>query len=178
MKTLKMILALTLLLSVSSMAMTSKVKEPTKIVYEVLEGTTVGQVSKTGVAVDIAYKTQHVDVGESSDVNITISTTLSEGMLKVNLRGLEDDITGVDTSNHEFTLSKNKNSFPINLQLSSSTEGIHYLNVSVTVEGQGTRVLAVPLNVGTVSKSMKNQMNTTNSEGKVISISSAEEEIK
>ena len=178
MKTLKIILASTLLLSASSMAMTSKVKESTKIVYEVLEGTTVGQVSKTGVAVDIAYKAQHLNVGELSDVNITISTTLSEGTLKVNLRGLEDNIVGIDKSDIEFKLSENNNSFPINLQLSSSIEGIHYLNVSVTVEGQGTRVLAVPLNVGTVSKIMKNKMNTTNSEGKVISISSAEEEIK
>jgi hypothetical protein len=138
----------------------------------------VNQVSKTGVAVDIAYKAQHVNVGELSDVNITVSTTLSKGILKVNLRGLDDDIVGIDTSNMEFELSKMKNSFPINLQLSSSTEGIHYLNVSVTVEGQGSRVLAIPLNVGIISNKIGNQANEKNSNGKVISISRAEEEIK
>jgi len=178
MKKLKLILASTLLLSVDAMAMTSKVDEPTKTVYKVVEGTTVNQVAKTGIPVDISYKAQHVNVGEVSDVTVTITTSLSSGTLQVNLRGLEDDIIGIDRSDVEFKLSSDRHSFPINLQLSSSTDGIHYLNVTATVVGQGSRVLAVPLNVGEISSKIENQSNEKSADGSVISVSSADEEIK
>jgi len=178
MRKLKNIVASTLLVSVSLMAMTAKVTPPTKTVHSLLKGTTLNQISKTGVALNISYTTQHVNVGELSDVNLTITTPLTEGKLKVNLRGLNDAIVGINRSDIAFTLGQNKQSFPIHLQLSSATEGLHYLNVSATVEGQGTRVLAVPLKVGLVTNVMKNKINTVSSDGKVISVSSAQEEIK
>ena len=178
MKTLKIILVSTLLMSVSSMAMTSKVKEPTKKVYEVLEGSTVNQISKTGLSVDLSYKSEHVDVGEISDINITLITGLSTGILKVNIRALDSDLDGLEEQDLEFNLSKEKKSFPINLQLSSSTEGIHYINITLSVEGQGSRVLAVPVNIGTINTKIETKAVNTNSKGVTISISPAEEVIE
>ena len=178
MKTLKIIVASTLLMSVSSMALTSKVKEQDKKIYTVLEGTTVNQVAKSGLSVELSYKTQHVDVGEKSDVNVTITTGLSKGIMKVNIRPLDNDLDGFTEQNLEFDLAQGEGSFPINLEVSSSVDGIHYLNFTISVEGEGARVLAVPVNVGTISNKINNKAVETTDKGVAISVSSAEEEIK
>jgi len=178
MKTLKIILASTLLMSVSAMAMTSKVKEPSKKVYSVLEGTTVNQIAKPGIAVDLSYKSEHVAVGETSDINITLHTGIKEGILKVNIKALEDDLSGMEEQNLEFDLTKGENSFPINLQASSSLDGIHYINFTLLIEGKGSRVLAVPVNVGNITSKIENKATKTTSKGVSISVSSADEEIK
>jgi len=178
MKTLKIIVASTLLMSVSAMALTSKVKEGNKKVYTVLEGTTVNQVSKSGLPVELSYKTQHVDIGENSNVNVTITTGLSKGIMKVNIRPLDSDLDGFKEQNLQFNLAQGEKSFPINFEVSSLVEGIHYLNFTISVEGEGSRVLAIPVNVGTISKKMDNKAVETNNKGVAISISSAQEEIK
>jgi len=179
MKTLKIILALTLLLSVSTMALTLKVKEPNKKLYTVLEGTTVGQISKTGLAVDIAYKSTYVDVGEISDVNITLNTGLNKGVLNVNIRALDNDLDGLEEQDLNFNITEESKSFSINLQVSSSLDGIHYINVTLSVEGEGSRVLAVPVNVGEVSTKIENNTVTKASgNNQLLSISEAEEEIQ
>ena len=178
MKTLKIIVASTLLMSLPAMAMTSKVKEPSKKIYEVIEGTTVNQVSKSGLAVDLAYKTQHVDVGEPSDVNVTLTTGLSKGIMKVNIRPLDKEIDGLEEKNLEFDLSSGEKSFPIEFEVSFTSEGIHYINFTMSVEGEGAKVLAVPVNVGVISNKINAKAVETTSKGVAISISSAEEEIK
>jgi hypothetical protein len=178
MKTLKILLASTLLLSVPAMALTSKVKEPTKKVYSVLEGTTVNQVAKPGLAVDLSYTSQHVEVGELSDINVTLLTSLSKGILKVKIKALDTEVDGVAEQNLEFDLSQGDKSFPIHLQLSSESSGIHYINFTLSVDGEGSRVLVVPFNVGTISSKVENKAPKTTNDGTVISVSSAEEEIK
>ena len=178
MKTLKIIVASTLLMSVSAMALTSKIKEQDKKVYKVLEGTTVNQVSKPGLAVELSYKTQHVDVGEKSDVNVTITTALSKGIMKVNISPLDNDLDGVKEQNLQFDLTKGEKSFPVNLEASSLVDGIHYLNFTISVDGEGSRVLAIPVNVGTISNKINNKAVETTDKGVAISVSSAEEEIK
>jgi len=90
MKTLKIILAATFLLSSSAMAMTAKASEDNKKIYEVLEGDSSKIIGKPGLAVELKYKTQHVDVGVLSDVNMSIRTVLKTGMLKVKMKTLED----------------------------------------------------------------------------------------
>jgi len=178
MKTLKIILASTLLMSVSAMGMTSKVKEPSKKVYSVLEGTTVNQITKSGLAVDLSYKSEHVEVGEISNINITLHTEIKEGVLKVNIRALENDLSGIEEQNLEFDLSKDEKEIPIKLQASSSLDGIHYINFTLSIEGKGVRVLAVPVNVGNITSKIENKATETTSKGVSISVSSADEVIK
>jgi len=158
--------------------MTNKVNDENKVVYEVLEGDTSKIELKPGLAVDVKYKSEHVDVGMSADVNITISTKLNKGILKVNLRALKENTINVKQKDLEFTLTQGENSFPINLQLSSEDNGIHYINLTMSVEGQGSRVVTVPVNVGTVSKKLDNKKIERTSTGTSISVSSAQEEIK
>ena len=178
MKILRTLLIAILLTNVGAMAMTAKIKDDNKIVYEVLEGDTRNVHGKPGLSVDLKYKSEHVDIGVSSDVNIIISTGLSEGVLKVNLRSLKENTINLGEKDLEFKLTKDENSFPINLQVSSEINGIHYINLTMSVEGQGSRVIAVPVNVGTISKKLDSKVVERTDRGVAISVSSAQEEIK
>jgi len=177
MKTVKILLAM-LLTNIGAMAMTNKVNDENKVVYEVLEGDSKEVHGKPGLAVDVKYKSEHVDVGVNANINITITTGLSKGTLKVNLRALKENTTNLSEKDLEFTLTSGENSFPINFELSSEQSGIHYINLTMSVEGQGSRVVAVPVNVGTVSKKLDNKKIERTSTGTSISVSSAQEEIK
>lgn len=177
MKTVKILLAM-LLTNIGAMAMTNKVNDENKVVYEVLEGDSKEVHGKPGLAVDVKYKSEHVDVGVNANINITITTGLSKGTLKVNLRALKENTTNLSEKDLEFTLTSGENSFPINFELSSEQSGIHYINLTMSVEGQGSRVVTVPVNVGTVSKKLDNKKIERTSTGTSISVSSAQEEIK
>ncbi len=177
-QTLKILLIATLLTNISAMAMTAKVNNENKIIYAVLEGSSSQANGKPGLAAEVNYKSEHVDVGVSSDVNITITTGLSKGILNVNLRPLEKTTIDVAEKDFKFTLSKGGNSFPIHLQVSSQINGIHYINLTLSVEGQGLRVVSVPVNVGKVSEKMNNNKAVEKTENGAISVSLAEEEIK
>jgi len=178
MKTLTTLLMATVLTNVGVMAMTSKVKSEDKVVYEVLVGDSNELEGKAGLSVDVNYKSQHVDVGVTSDVNITISTGVSNGILKVNVRPLKENVINLEEKDFEFMLTKGTKSFPINLQISSQESGIHYINLTMSVEGQGSKVVAIPVNIGTVSNKIENKVVEKTEKGVAISVSSAEEEIK
>lgn len=179
MKNLNIMLTSLLLTSVVSFANTAKVSKPSKKVYEVLEGKSMSLKCKPSIDAEISYKSEHVAVGEVSDVNISISTMLKSGILKVKLTDLEDSLEGLDTKNLAFTLSSTKeNNFSINLKVSSAVEGIHYVNVVLSVEGEGSRVVAIPVNIGDISNTLQQKAVKTTDKGVVMTISNAQEEIK
>ena len=176
---MKIILVWTLLLNVSATAMTSKVKAgDNKIVYEVLEGDSKIFEKKPGLAVDLTYKTQHVEVGEESDVHINITTDLIAGTLKIKMNALDNTLSGVDEEIKEFKISETSNHFSIDLTLSSAVDGRHYLNLHLSVEDKGSRVFVVPIYVGTLHDKVDNKVVQKTNNGTMISVSSAEEEIK
>ena len=177
MKRIKIVLTATLLSSVTLMAMTAKVNDANKVVYEVIEGSSSSVKGKPSLNAEVKYKSQHVDVGVSADVNITINTALTKGILNVNLRPLKENRLDVAEKDLKFTLRKGKNSFPINFQVSSQENGIHYINLTLSVKGEGVKVVAIPVNVGSVSKKIDNK-SIEKTENGVVSVSSAEEEIK
>ena len=147
-------------------------KEPTFV-----KSTTVGHYMKPGLAVDITYSSQKVDIGELSDINITLDTLLKDGMLKVKIT-LDKDLSGLDSSHLEFPLSETAKSFSVNLQLSSPTDGIHYINIFAEIEGNGMRAFAIPVYVGdTTKKSFFSKTTEKTSTGVNISVSNAEETI-
>jgi hypothetical protein len=178
MKRLKTVLVAMLLTSVGAMAMTAKVKDENKIVYAVLEGDSTKVHGKPGLSVDVKYKSEHVDIGVSADVNITISTGLSRGVLKVNLRPLKENTIDLAEQDLEFSLAKGGNTFPINLQVSSEENGIHYINLTMSVEGQSSRVVTVPVNIGTISEKLNTKEVQRTDKGVAISVSAAQEEIR
>jgi len=179
MKIVKTILMTTLLINTAALAMTSKVKaDENKVVYEVLTGDSNSVQGKPALAVDVKYKTQHVDVGVSSNVSITISTGLTKGVLKVNLRPLKGKSLDMEERDVVFTLTKGQNSFPLNFQVTSQESGIHYINLTLSVEGEGSRVVVIPVNVGRVSNKIENRAVEKTDKGVTISVSAAEEEIR
>lgn len=181
MKILKTLLIAILLTNIGALAMTIKGKNESntsKVVYKVLGGDSSEVDGKPGLSVNVKHKSEHVNVGVSADVNITISTELNEGVLKVNLRALKENTTDLAEENLEFRLTKGVNSFPINVQLSSEINGIHYINLTMSVEGQGSRVITVPVNIGTISEKLNSKAVERTDKGIAISVSSAQEEIK
>lgn len=171
MKIFTMVVLVLLLTNVGAMAMTAKVKDENKVVYEVIKGDSNDMKVKSGLAVDVEYTSEHVGVGVSANVTITITTGLTEGTLKVNIRALKENTTNLDEEDLEFRLTKEKNSFLINLQFSSEIEGRHYINLTMTVEGRGSRVIVVPVNVGTISKKINNKAIEITANGEAISVS-------
>jgi hypothetical protein len=141
-------------------------------------GTTVGKYAKNGLAVDLSYSTQDVDVGENSEVNLTLTTSLTTGELKVKLLSLDKDLDGIDTELLTFHPSSESQSFPIQLKLSSASEGKHYLDVHVSMENQGGRVFVVPVTVGTVVKKPMSSNVQKTSTNELLSISKGVEVIK
>ncbi len=178
MKILNTLVVATLLTNIGAMAMTAKVKDENKVVYEVLTGDSKAVQGKRSLAVDVKYKSEHVDVGVSSDINITLTTGLSKGILKVNLRALKENTIDLGEKDLEFKLTEGTNKFPLNFQLSSEQHGIHYINLTMTVDGQGSKVVVVPVNIGTISKKLETKSLEQTNAGKSMSVSAAQEEIK
>jgi len=177
MKLIKIVMVSALLLA-SLTAMTAKVEEQAeKRVYQVLKSEKVDHCTKPGLPVELEYSSEHVDTGVVSNVNITIFTTLIEGVLKVNVKALE----GLDFEEKDFRfkLSKEeKNEFSLALEVLSSINGKHYLTFELSVEGKGGRIVEVPVKFGTImSKPQATNVEKTQS-GVNISVSKAIEEIK
>ena len=140
--------------------------------------TTVGKYAKNGLAVDLKYTTEAVQVGEESEVNLTLTTPLVEGEMEIKLISVDNDLDGIDTELLTFHPSSEEHSFPIRLKLSSNSEGRHYLDIHVSMKGKGGRVFVVPITVGTVVKKplATNVQKASNNE--LLSVSKAEETIK
>jgi hypothetical protein len=181
MKIVSTTLALTLLASLYTFANTAKVSEPSKKVYQVLQGDSSQAIEhKRGLAVDLEYSSEHVDVNQLSQVEITLLTQLKKGTLTVELSSMNGALEGIKQTQYQFELMEvsGENKFPINLQVKSDKEGIHYINLTVSLEGDETRVMAVPVNVGEVSKTIQKQTLTTREDGDTMRVSQAVEEIK
>jgi hypothetical protein len=159
-------------------AMTAKVVENReKRVYKVLKSEKEEHCMKPGLAVNLEYSSEHVDAGSISNVNITIFTALTEGILKVTIKSL--DGLDFEEKSLEFKLSSDtKNQFPINLEVLSSVDGEYFLTFELSVEGKGGRIFEVPVNFGTIIQKpqVKNFEKAEN--GVNITVSKAIEEIK
>lgn len=142
-----------------------------------VNGTSVGHYLKPGLAVEIVYSSQHVAVGEKSDLNITLSTlAIESGTLKVTMKS-DKGLTGLNDSNKEFEITEEEKTFSINLALTAGSNGIYYVNLFAEVEGRGMRAFAVPVYVGDTKNTLfKKTLNKTD-KGDNISVSSASEEI-
>jgi len=151
----------------------------TKKVYKVISGDTTKMLKKSNLPVDIKYTSEQVDVNEISNVNIIISSPLSEGSLKVKVKDLKNSLEGLENQEYTFVLSQGTNSFPLNFQVLSEVNGIHYISLIFSVEGKGIKSLSIPVNIGKeVSISQKSKITIRNSAGTPLSVSQAEEVIR
>ena len=188
----KAILLLAPLLIVVGLSANSKKidpKEETTIVKSVsgniiLEGTTIGKYAKPGAPIDMSYKTTKVDTKETADVNITLSTTATNGHLMVEL-SYDDKLTmenDVD-QNQSFDVTKEAQTFFINTKVSSSENGLYYIRLLTKIDkgyGLKLRSFAVPVYIGDDPKpKLKGNIKLLKaSGGENISVSRAVETIK
>ena len=152
--------------------------EGSKTVYKVLKGDSSTVYQKPGLSVNLKYSTEQVDAGELSQVKMELSTALSSGTLKLHLKSLDGELEGLEQNEYSFELSEASKSFPIELEVSSSVEGIHYLSLTLFVDGKGGRSFAIPVNVGRVMPKMAQKATLKTREGERLSISKAIETVK
>ena len=169
---MKTLVMSSLIMSVSAMALTAKVEKPANVV----EGTSIGQYAKPGAPVDITYKITHVEAGDVSEVSITLSTRLTSGSMKVKM-DIDKSLTKVSGSNNNlnFTMSEKEKSFPINLQVATSKDGLYYIRLLVKIKGKGMRAFAVPVYVGDGKLKREKAPIQKSASGENISVSNAVE---
>ena len=173
MKILKILFTSSLLISTSVMAFTAKVEKPA-----VVKGTSIGKYAKPGAPVDIRYESQHVNIGDTSDINIILISSSTIGTMKVTVKvdkGL-DEVSSVE-KHLSFDLREGENEYPISLQVSADEDGLYYIKLVVSIKGKGMRAFAVPVYIGdAVLKTKKAEVEKTE-KGENISVSKAQETI-
>lgn len=170
---MKTILLASILLITASVAFTAKVEKPALI-----QGTSVGKYAKPGAPVDIRYETQHVNIGDVSDINIILISSSTMGTMKVTLKvdkGL-DEVSSVE-KHFSFDLSEGNREYPIDLQVSADEDGLYYIKLLISIKGKGMRAFAVPVYVGDAVLKTKKAAVEKTEKGENINVSAAQETI-
>ena len=152
---------------------------------DISSNSTAQQYSKPGADIDMKYTSQKVDVNEISDVNITLTTAITKGLISVIIT-LDKQLETINEfdDNLTFEIIPNQQNFLIELQVKSKHQGLYYIRLLTKVDkgyGIKLRSFAVPIYVGQVEgikkRSLDAQMKAIGS-GENISISKAVETIE
>jgi hypothetical protein len=152
---------------------------------ELSSNSTFHQYSKPGAPIDMHYTSEKVDINETSDVNITLTTTVTRGTLSV-LIHLDKNLNSLRAfdNNLTFEIMPNQQDFLINLQVKSEYQGLYYLRLLTKIDkgyGIKLRSFAVPIYVGEKVKITSKDINLTMKAlglGENISVSKAIETIE
>ena len=144
MKKLTLLLA-ALLTTVGLQAQTSETDN-------IQRGTTIGHYSKPGAPIEMSYTSTKVDSNVTADINITLSTTVPSGTMSVVIT-LDDALTEENDveKNLSFVIDSQQKTYPINLQISSMEDGLHYIRLLTQIDkaqGSKLRAFAVPVYIG------------------------------
>ena len=162
-----------LLISTSAMAFSAKVEKPA-----VVKGTSAGKYAKPGAPVDISYESEHVDAGDISKVEITLTSRVTTGNMRVKVK--------VDKGLHEissikkdlsFDLAEGQKEYPLHMEVSADEDGLYYVRIQVLIQDQGMRAFAVPVYVGDAVLKTKKTAVAKTEKGETVSVSAAEETI-
>ncbi|RUM70651.1 MAG: hypothetical protein DSZ07_02055 [Sulfurovum sp.] len=149
-----------------------------------MSGTTIGHYAKPGAPIDMTYLTKSTDNNKSSklyDVNITLTTTVRYGTMRVKLT-FNDKLIPTSSIEKElaFEITPEQKKYPINLQVSAKEEGLYYIRLLTKIDkGRGSklRAFAVPVQVGEKKRLNRNSVMMKSHSGERISISKAVETI-
>jgi len=153
-------------------------------IENIQSGSTIREYSKPGAPVDMEFNTTHVDINATSDVNLTLITTVRKGNFNV-LITLDDNLTTVNEldQNLSFVITPERQKFLINFQVKSEKQGLFYIRLLTQVDqghGLKLRSFAVPVYIGKKPKTLVRsspQMKAL-ANGENISISKAIETIR
>ena len=151
---------------------------------ESMTGTTIGHYSKPGAPIDMTYLSKSTDDNKSTriyDVNITLTSTVRYGTMKVKLR-LDTNLTARSPIEKELTfeISPEQKKYPINLQVSAPEDGLYYIRLLTKIDkgvASKLRAFAVPVQIGERKKLKRNTVMMKSNAGENISISKAIETV-
>jgi hypothetical protein len=172
MKKINLFILASALMGSSVMAMSSKVQKP-----EIVRGTTLGTYKKPGAPIDIDYRTQHIQAGDESVVDIRLITSQKEGRMdvKVELDGGLTPVGNVSPS-YSFKLDGSRE-YPLHFKVIASSDGVYYIRLLVQMGSKGFRAFAVPVYVGNGTVKLKRMPVMKSKEGERISVMPAQETI-
>jgi len=140
--------------------------------------------SKPGAPIDIKFNIVKTDINITSDVNITLSTTVNSGDLNVQT-SLDKHLISSNKieKNLNFKIEKERKKFFINFKVKSQKQGLFYIRLLTHIDTGHSlklRSFAIPIYVGKKSKSLvrTNVQMKALANGENISISKAVETIK
>ncbi len=180
MKKTKLLLAPLLIV----MGLNAKPTETTEVeASNVKTGTTIGHYQKPGAPIDMTYKSVTVNAGETSDINITLTTTVQTGTMSVTIT-LDDELNQENSveQNLTFNITPEQKAYPIDMQVSSVKDGLYYIRLLTKIDkGQGSklRAFAVPVYVGANPQPKSKGLNIMKAaSGENLSVSKAVETIE
>jgi len=124
-----------------------------------LTGTTLGHYSKPGAPINMTYISDPVNKNETTDVNITLTTTVRNGTMNV-LVNLDKNLIEKSNVGKEisFEIIPNVKKYFINLKVSSTSDGLFYIRLLTKIDkgaGSKMRAFAVPVLIGKAPTKVK-----------------------
>ena len=130
---------------------------------EINSSSTVNHYAKPGAAIEMRQTSEKVKVNEFSDVNITLTTSIPNGSLLVEvtldeklipLKGLEKNLS--------FKINSRNEDFLIHLKVKAKEVGLYYIRLLTKLNsghGEKLRSFAIPIYVGSVKEIAKQKAN-------------------
>jgi len=162
---------------------TTEVKSTSMEESNVKTGTTIGHYQKPGAPIDMTYKSITVNANETSDINITLTTTVQTGTMSVTIT-VDDELKQEESIEKEITfeISPEQKAYPINLQVSSEKDGLYYIRLLTKIDkaqSSKLRAFAVPVYVGANPQPKSKGLNIMKAtSGENLSVSKAVETIE
>jgi len=138
----------------------------------------VGEYAKPGAPVEIRYTSEHVTVGDRSNIDIILTSSATTGTMKLKVKVDKDlnEISSVE-KHLSYDLSEGKKEYPLHLEVSADEDGLYYVRIQVSIKGKGMRAFAVPVYVGDALVKTKATSVEKTDKGETISVSAAQETI-
>jgi hypothetical protein len=156
---------------------------PTESLSNIKTGTTIGHYAKPGAPIDMTYTSTTVNVDEVSDINITLSSNINYGTMKVELT-FDDKLVQISKVAKQLTfqITPQQKTYTISLKAKSTEEGLFYIRLLTKIDkgtGSQLRSFAVPIYIGDNPKPRtKSTQVQKRSGGENLSISKAIETIE
>jgi hypothetical protein len=151
---------------------------------EISTNSTQRQYSKPGAPIDMHYSSDKVEINETCDVNITLTTAIRSGTVSAIIT-LDKELSSLTKFNENLTyeIMPKQQDYVINLQVKSEKAGLYYIRLLTKVDkgyGVKLRSFAIPIYVGKEAGIIKKSLNVMKAlgSGENISISKAVETIE
>ena len=175
----------TLLLADSNITKEMTDKNATEDNLVIITGSTKGHYQKPGAPVDMVYTTRKIQIGEVSDVNISLITPLKSGEMDISI-SLDKELKPVGDFFDKvvFPIAPDQRRYNLHFRVTSSENGLFYVRLLIKVkdpngDSANMRAFAIPVYVGTGVLQRKSKQRIMKAfSGENLSVSKAKETIQ